>query len=101
MLGLSDARLPVPRLWSDSASSALEKITSGDADVAAKGWRQFGSAALSNAATWFPFGNQLNKSIRGIYAIARKGSYDYSGRLQSVSYTHLTRTPTETICALR
>ena len=82
MLGLSDARLPVPRLWSDSASSALEKITSGDADVAAKGWRQFGSAALSNAATWFPFGNQLNKSIRGIYAIARKGSYDYSGRLQ-------------------
>ena len=82
MLGLSDARLPVPRLWSDSASSALEKITSGDADVAAKGWRQFGSAALSNVATWFPFGNQLNKSIRGIYAIARKGSYDYSGRLQ-------------------
>lgn len=82
MLGLSDARLPVPRLWSDSASSALEKITSGDAEVAAKGWRQFGSAALSNAATWFPFGNQLNKSIRGIYAIARKGSYDYSGRLQ-------------------
>ena len=82
MLGLSDARLPVPRLWSDSASSALGKITSGDADVAAKGWRQFGSAALSNAATWFPFGNQLNKSIRGIYAIARKGSYDYSGRLQ-------------------
>lgn len=82
MLGLSDARLPVPRLWSDSASSALEKITSGDGDVAAKGWRQFGSAVLSNAATWFPFGNQLNKSIRGIYAIARKGSYDYSGRLQ-------------------
>ena len=82
MLGLSDARLPVPRLWSDSASSALGKITSGDTDVAAKGWRQFGSAALSNAATWFPFGNQLNKSIRGIYAIARKGSYDYSGRLQ-------------------
>lgn len=82
MLGLSDARLPVPRLWNDSASSALEKITSGDAEVAAKGWRQFGSAALSNAATWFPFGNQLNKSIRGIYAIARKGSYDYSGRLQ-------------------
>ena len=82
MLGMSETKFPLPRIWSDSASSALEKITSGDADVAAKGWRQFGSAALSNAATWFPFGNQLNKSIRGIYAIARKGSYDYSGRLQ-------------------
>ena len=82
MLGMSETKFPLPRIWSDSASSALEKITSGDADVAAKGWRQFGSAALSNVATWFPFGNQLNKSIRGIYAIARKGSYDYSGRLQ-------------------
>ena len=82
MLGMSETKFPLPRIWSDSASSALKKITSGDADVAAKGWRQFGSAALSNAATWFPFGNQLNKSIRGIYAIARKGSYDYSGRLQ-------------------
>lgn len=82
MLGMSETKFPLPRIWSDSASSALEKITSGDADVAAKGWRQFGSAVLSNAATWFPFGNQLNKSIRGIYAIARKGSYDYSGRLQ-------------------
>ena len=82
MLGMSETKFPLPRIWSDSASSALEKITSGDADVAAKGWRQFGSAALSNAATWFPFGNQLSKSIRGIYAIARKGSYDYSGRLQ-------------------
>ena len=82
MLGMSETKFPLPRIWSDSASSALEKITSGDAEVAAKGWRQFGSAALSNAATWFPFGNQLNKSIRGIYAIARKGSYDYSGRLQ-------------------
>ena len=82
MLGMSETKFPLPRIWSDSASSALGKITSGDGDVAAKGWRQFGSAALSNAATWFPFGNQLNKSIRGIYAIARKGSYDYSGRLQ-------------------
>ena len=82
MLGMSETKFPLPRIWSDSASSALEKITSGDADVAAKGWRQFGSATLSNVATWFPFGNQLNKSIRGIYAIARKGSYDYSGRLQ-------------------
>lgn len=82
MLGMSETKFPLPRIWSDSASSALEKITSGDADVATKGWRQFGSAALSNVATWFPFGNQLNKSIRGIYAIARKGSYDYSGRLQ-------------------
>ena len=82
MLGMSETKFPLPRIWSDSASSALGKITSGDAGVAAKGWRQFGSAALSNVATWFPFGNQLNKSIRGIYAIARKGSYDYSGRLQ-------------------
>ena len=88
LLGLGDETLPMPDVLGTlvGLGKTLDKKRNGKFDSSGDFWSEVGRQLMSLAGDTIPGGRQLEKSVQGIEALARGGSYQGAGDNKKLQY---------------
>ena len=83
--GLSDSRMPLPSVPTDTISD-IKDLMSSDEKTRERAKENIVPDAAKELKTWVPIGNQIYKTYTGAKALARGGSFSGTGEDEKMQY---------------